>query len=500
MSKKKRQWLTIGSLILVLALACVAYVIVDNKDKEKQKEEKEASSTETISLYTAKKEDIVKLSYQVDKKTETLVLKDGKWYKEEDKELPLEQSLATAMASAMTSVTANKLVSEDVEDMSQFGFDTPSMEIEVTLQDGSVNKLVMGLQTTVDDTNGYYAYIDDSSKVYFIGDTLYSYFNYTGNKLVEKESAPTFDSSNVIMLHVDAKKGEDFKVVYDVEKAENADIYGWDIEKPFADVVAGDVYTLTELFANYSSISYYECVDYKGKSDKKYGLDKPAYTISLEYYESTDDTEETKEEKEKRKKDFTLYIGNLAEDGAYYYARPEGSKRVYTVYKATVEAMTKIDAMSYIYQYCYLGSVNTLDTITMEYDGKVYDMELTRTEKKDKDSEEDTEVTYSATINGKTVEEEDFRMAYAKTGTIQYTGLIDKEKVPADDTPYAKIRMIEGERDTTISFLPYGDGVNFYRANVNGTELFLVDKKAVEELVQGYLDVLNGTYETETKE
>ncbi len=500
MSKKKRQMFTLLGLVVVLAAIGIVYGIISKKAPKEESEEE--SGTEEILLYSVEKEEITRIDYTLGDVQTVLVLEDGTWYKEDEKELPLEQSIPEGMITAMAKVTAQKELSEAGEDLSQFGLDKPSLSVEVTAG-GETHKLVMGLETVGTDSDGYYAYMDDASKVYTIMDTWYSYFDYVGNQLIARETGPTFAAANMTKLSVDAKKGTDFEVVYDTEDSVGKDIYGWVIKKGFKEKVAGDSYSLSELFDNYSSLSFYECVSYDGskKNDKKYGLDKPAYTIDFTYYESQTEGEETEEEPEKVYHSYKFYVGKETDDGEYYYIKPDGSKRIYMLASEKVEPMVKIEPMTYIYQYCYLGSVNTLDTVHMEYDGKEYDMVLTRKETSgDKsgdtsDSEEDdTDVTYSATINGEEVDEEDFRMAYAKTGVVKYTGIIDEKKVPEDDTPYVTFRIVEGERDTTLAFLPY-DGTNFFRASINGKAQFLVDKKTVEQLVQGYLDVKDGTYD-----
>ncbi len=514
MSKKKRQMITLLGLVVVLAAFGIIYGILSKKAPKEEGEEE--SKTEEILLYSVEKEKITRIDYTMGDVQTVLVLEDGTWYKEDEKELPLEQSIPEAMVTAMAKVTAQKELSEAGEDLSQFGLDKPSLSVEITA-DGETHKLVMGLETVGTDSDGYYAYMDDASKVYTIMDTWYSYFDYVGNQLIARETGPTFDAANVTRLSVDAKKGTDFEAVYDVKDPVGKDIYGWVINKAFKEKAAGDSYSLSELFNNYSSISFYECVSYDGskKNDKKYGLDKPAYTIDFTYFESQGtEKEESDKEPEKVYHSYKFYVGKETDDGEYYYVKPDGSKRIYMMASEKMEPMVQIKPMTYIYQYCYLGSVNTLDTVHMEYDGKEYDMVLSRKEtdkgnkddkddKDDKDEksdsgeegdEEDADVTYSATINGEEVDEEDFRMAYAKTGVVKYTGIIDEKKVPEDNTPYVSFRIVEGERDTKLEFLPY-DGTNFFRASINGRAQFLVDKKTVEELVQGYLDVKDGTYD-----
>lgn len=512
MSKKKRQAITLCVLLLILIAAAVGYQVISQRADKKQKEEEASTEEKTVSIYDLSVDDIQKIAYTIDEETVTLILEDGIWVKDGDKDFPLSQDLVNTMANTFSGMNATKMVTEEAEDLGEFGLDKPVLSIDVTMKDGTINNLKLGLEYTME--SGYYACTSAEKNVFIVAESIYSAFDYTGNQLVDMDTPPSITADYVTRLAVDAKKGEDFEAVYDEEKSESKDIYGWDIKKPFADTVAGDVYTLRELYGNYASLSFSECVDYTGKNLKKYGLEKPSYTIDIDYYEVVEQEDESKESEnaEDAKEEhidysYQLLIGNKDDSGENYYVKSGESDMVCLMSSTTVEGLVVLNAMDYVYKNCYLGSVQTLDTIDMTYDGKDYHMVLTREENASKGDEAEKEtdekdstkegvetegsddVTYTATINGEAVDEADFRMAYGAIAKVSYTGQINKEKVPEDDTPYVMLRYREGERDTTIKFLPY-DGVNFYRVNLNGTELFLVDKQAIESVVKGFLDLM----------
>lgn len=490
MSRKKKQRITMVLALLCLIAAGVGYVA--SSRYVKQKEEKEAARTEeddAIELYSYDEDSVAEITFKNAKAEMTIVCEDETWYKKDDKEFPLDQKIAGTMASQVSTMISTKLVAKDCENLADYGLDSPALTITLTTTDGSQVTLMLGEKSTAAD--GYYAYTSLSDTVYILTTSVYTSYDYTESQLIEIEDAPSITADYITQLHVESKDGTtEFEAAYDEKDAVFKDIYGWDIRKPFKETVAGDIYALSELFANYTSLSYTQCEDYTGRHDKKYGLKKPSWVIDVDYYEVQPDAEAEAagEEAEEIHIPYTyqLLVGDKDSSGEYYYVRPSDSKRVYLMEASVVENMVQIDAMKYIYANIYIGTVYSLNEIDMEVGGESYHMELTK-EDVPSDEEDKSEVSFTAKINGKEVDEEAFRLAYGSAGTLSYSGVID-ESVDADDTPYCTVTMHEEKRDVTISFLPYKK--NSYRVNVDGTQLFITDKAAVDSFVKGFTDLV----------
>lgn len=495
MSGKKKQMLTLILAVLCLIGAGIGYLFSARYAKQKEEQEAaEAQADDSIELYSYDEDSIAEITFKNTDTEMTLVCEDGTWYKKDDRKFPVDQEIAGTMASQVSTIISDKLVAQDCENLEDYGLDAPALTIAFTITDGSQVTLMLGDESTA--AGGYYAYTSLSDTVYVFTSSVFTSYDYTEKELIEIEDTPSITADYVTQLSVKSKDGtQDFRAVYDEENAVSKDIYSWDIKKPFKETVAGDVYALSELFGNYTALEYVQCEDYTGRHDKKYGLNKPSWVIDVDYYTVQQDVDSDGEDVEAEEihipHAYQLSVGKKDSSGEYYYVKPADSERVYTMDAAMVENMVQIDAMSCIYANIYIGTVYSLNEIDMDVKGKSYHMELTRTEtetEKEEGADSETETNFSASINGKEVDEEAFRKAYGAAGTLSYNGVID-ESVKADDTPYCTVAMHEEKRDVTISFLPYDE--KSYRVNVDGTQLFLTDKAAAEDFVEGFMDLLD---------
>lgn len=491
MSRKKKQKITMLVALLCLIGIGIGYVYASRYANEKQaKEEAEANEDDSVELYSYEEDALTQIQFENSDTEMTLVYEDDKWYKADEKKFPLDQEKAETMASQISTLISSRMVLEDPENLEDYGLDVPELTIHFTTKDKEEVTIYLGDESSA--AGGYYGYTSLSDTIYIITESVYESYQYTAKQMIEMEDIPGIDAETITNLHVKPRKGEEFKAVYDEKNAVSKDIYGWDITKPFAEPVAGDVYALKELFANYTSLSYQQCEDYSGKKDAKYGLAEPRCEVALQYYVEVPDDEADMEEdadtaadtEQKMKKvwyDYNLLIGDKDKSGAYYYVKPKNSERVYTMEASVVENMIQIKPMNYLYAYLYVGTVYELNAIDMSVDGKDYHMELVNEKKED-----DTTDAFKATINGKEVDEEAFRLNYGSAGALKYAAMID-ESIEASDEPYCTITMIEDEREVCLKFLPYDD--KSYRVNINGQQLFTTDKAAVDSLVKGFVDL-----------
>lgn len=495
MSGKKKRMLTLGLSLLCLIGAGMGYLF--STRYAKQKEEKEAAKEQvddSIEIYSYEEDSIAEITFKNTSTEMTLVCEDGTWYKKDDRKFPVDQDIAGTMASQVSTMISTKLVAKDCGNLGDYGLDNPALTIALATKEGSQVTLMLGDESTAAD--GYYAYTSLSDTVYIFTNSVFTSYDYTEKELIEIEDTPSITADYVTHLSVKSKDGsQDFEAVYDEENAVSKDIYSWDIKKPFKETVAGDIYVLSELFNKYTALEYGECEDYTGRKDKKYGLKKPSWVIDVDYYTVQQDVNAKDGDVEAEEihipYTYQLLVGEKDSTGEYYYVRPSDSKRIYRMDASMVEGMVQIDAMGCIYANLYIGTVYSLKEIDMDVKGKSYHMELTRTEGKagtGEGTEGETETVFSASINGREVDEEAFRKAYAAAGTLSYDGVID-EGVKADDTPYCTVTMHEEKRDVTISFLPYDK--KSYRVNVDGTQLFLTDKAEADSFIKGFTDLLD---------
>lgn len=488
MAKKKKQSFTIMILCVVLLILCGGYFLADKYQKTKNTDD---NVEDEMVLYSIDKEKLVKFHYKNTKADLTFIKEGETWKVEGDKAFPIEQSIIESMIDNSVSVSAKRIVTKDCADLSKYELDEPALQIELTDEEGNYQKIAYGMESAV--AEGCYAYANDTKKIYIVSSEIATEFEYSKNELMVLPKLDNISAEYITSYSVEAKEGAGFKAVYDKKNAKYKDIYGWDITKPYSQTVAGDLDGLQTAFSGATAIEFAEGISYEAskKELKQYGLLYPSYTLSLEYYTiaSENDTKEnsdTEEEKEYHK--LKLLIGEMDDLEENYYVTLEGDSGIYLLSVETVESLVEIDAFSCAYTTPCPISIETLEKVSLNYVGKVYDMTLEKSKKADSDktSEDETETAeykYTAKVNNKEVDEEAFRSACEAFAEIQFTSEIKSNVKPKEDTPVATIRFTQEDKKFMVSFLPY-DGVNFYRVDVDGVCQFVADKNLVDKTLK----------------
>ena len=104
-----------GRKLLLLALVVMAGASIA-AIKMNPGESGEDSSEESTAIYTVDAESVTKLSWTYNGETVTLVDAVDGWMYEDDRNFPLDESCLDDMLSAISTVTASKVI-EDVEDL-----------------------------------------------------------------------------------------------------------------------------------------------------------------------------------------------------------------------------------------------------------------------------------------------------------------------------------------------------------------------------------------------
>lgn len=517
MARKKKKVGTLLILIGVLILMILLYFLVINKKEEEDKTE------DAITLSTIESDTVSEISYTMNGTTLTYKKSDDTWIDKSDTKAPINQDYVTNMLSAVSGLTADKMIVEDAQDLSEYGLDKPALDIRVTCDDGTTFELNLGDSLVVG--SGCYAKLPDTDTVYSVAEGIYSAFNYTQTQMLAIEEFPAITTTNITNIGV-KKDGKDIFIAdYDQSAADAGEYYAWKISKPYNTVQKGDPTKFDSYFESYGSVTLAECVDYSCSDLSKYGLDNPSATIDLSYYtettdesstttEDTDDTEDTQDTNTTIRTDYklTLLVGDKNSDGEYYVQviadGREYANAVYTIETSTIDSMLDITPYDFVCNTVQQVDISSLDTLTVKADGKTYELAVVSNQEvkedtkeeikdnneasKDTESTEDIDSTddseeeldYLYYFNGNEVKETAFKELYEDIIAITTAGNIKKEV--GDSTPVYEFdftRNSDSLEDLHVAYLPY-DGVNFYRVSVNGEENFLVEKAAVDKVVE----------------
>ena len=499
------------SAVVVLAVLGGVYVGLNTyvSKEEKTESSEEESKTEVFSVKT---DDIKSLEFIVDKKEVTFEKKDDSWVKKDETAFPVNQTTLDSAASAIETVEADRVL-EDVENLAEYGLDSPSNTVIVDTADGTT-KLNIGDENT--STNQYYiSRDDDDSTVYVVAADTVSPFMNSLYDYAQGEDFPTIDSSTVKKVQVSENKDS-----YVLE--ENSDGATWDVSGDgSSDKESADTTAAGNVTSGLGSFAFDQFVNYNAEDLSQYGLDKPYATITVDYQEkvknnSTDstesgendstasesdsesgasaDTDSSSEDADSKTttvdKQLVIYVGDEAGDGSRYVT--VDNKQIYTMSTDTLSAVidkTPSDLWSLIVNYV---SVKNLDQLQVTYGETTSTVNVSRETSTDDDGNEKETTTYQ--LNGKEIESTTFTTFYNKLINMAGQKRLTDAYTPAADPEMTAVFTDSDKNQTTVTFYTYD--TNYYAAVV-GDKVFLVNKMTVKEMFNAYETMVNGETETE---
>ena len=500
------------SAVVVLAVLGGVYVGLNTYVSKEEKAESSSEEESKTEVFSVKTDDIKSLGFIVDKKEVTFEKKDDSWVKKDETAFPVNQTTLDSAASAIETVEADRVL-EDVEDLAEYGLDSPSNTVIVDTADGTT-KFNIGDENT--STNQYYiSRDDDDSTVYVVAADTVSPFMNSLYDYAQGEDFPTIDSSTVKKVQVSEDKDS-----YVLE--ENSDGATWDVSGDgSSDKESADTTAAGNVTSGLGSFAFDQFVNYNAENLSQYGLDKPYATITVDYQEeveddSTDSTESgendsTASESDSENSDTTdtdsssedadsktttvdkqlvIYVGDEAGDGSRYVT--VDNKQIYTMSTDTLSAVidkTPSNLWSLIVNYL---SVKNLDQLQVTYGETTNTVNVSRETSTDEDGNEKETTTYQ--LDGEEIESTTFTTFYNKLINMAGQKRLTEAYTPAADPEMTAVFTDSDKNQTTVTFYTYD--TNYYAAVV-GDKVFLVNKMTVKEMFNAYETMVNGETETE---
>ena len=530
------------SAVVVLAVLGGVYVGLNTYVSKEEKTESSSEEESKTEVFSVKTDDIKSLGFIVDKKAVTFEKKDDSWVKEDETAFPVNQTTLDSAASAIETVEADRVL-EDVEDLTEYGLDSPSNTVTVDTDDGTT-KFNIGDENT--STNQYYiSKDDDDSTVYVVAADTVSPFMNSLYDYAQGEDFPTIDSSTVKKVQVSEDKDS-----YVLE--ENSDGATWDVSGDgSSDKESADTTAAGNVTSGLGSFAFDQFVNYNAEDLSQYGLDKPYATITVDYQEEVEDdsadstnsgeNDSTASESDSESSDSTdtdsgsedadsaddkasaedssadsadstdasddsdssedsktttvdkqlvIYVGDEAGDGSRYVT--VDNKQIYTMSTDTLSAVidkTPSDLWSLIVNYL---SVKNLDQLQVTYGETTNTVNVSRETSTDDDGNEKETTTYQ--LDGKEIESTTFTTFYNKLINMAGQKRLTEAYTPAADPEMTAVFTDSDKNQTTVTFYTYD--TNYYAAVV-GDKVFLVNKMTVKEMFNAYETMVNGETETE---
>lgn len=477
--------------VVVLGVCCGAYAGVKTYVAHQEQKESEEDSEESTTVFTASTDNIKSLDFMVDDTETTFEKDDDSWVKKDETDFPVNQTTLDSAESAIASVDSDRVL-EDVDDLSEYGLDSPSNTIKIVTksdeEDGDDITTTLYVGDENSSTSQYYVRKDDDEKtVYLIDSSCVEPFTKSLNDYAQMEDFPAISNTDTITkISVDGDNS------YELSKDE--DTSTWSV-KGSEDEEKADSATVSSLVSSFGSMAYSSLADYKCDDKSKYGLDKPYATITVDYQEEVadDDTDEdTKDDTtasgEAADKQLTILVGNETDDSSRY-VMVNDSNEVYTMSTDTLSALTDKSEEDFWDMTVSYVSLNSLGSLKVNYQGSDYKVNVSRETSTDDDGNDTETVTYK--LNGSDMDETTFTTFYNKL--INMTAqkrLTDKYEPDGDAELTATFTEEDGD---TQEVAYYSYDTNYYAAVVDN-KVYLVNKMNVKELFTAFESVV-GTEE-----
>ena len=337
--RERKQIITLAvAFFAVIALVAVFFIVKNAVDGDG-----EGTDTNMFDVYdqlgapgtyTLIDEDfklMTSLEYKYNGEDIKLHIEDGRWRLDGDDKFPVDQEKLVMMSQAISDYGGFRQVTYNEKNREQYGIDEPLYEITATYFDSESAETkhtvhaIVGKQNSI--TGYYYFYLPEKygGYIYMVNDALFEYFSYGAADLFDNADTPAPVRDDVIALDIVTGAGE----------------YHYDSETDKTDDVDADAYdpvgAALEALPRASTLEYGNVAAYgvDESAISEYGLDEPAATVHMKYYEYT--TVQTADggssARMPKETEYTVSFGErFTEDGVdYVYVYAKGSGIVYKV-------------------------------------------------------------------------------------------------------------------------------------------------------------------------
>lgn len=537
--------------VAVLVVCCGAYAGVKTYVAKQEQKESEEETEEKTTVFSASADDIQSLDFMIDKNETTFEKDNDQWIKKDEKEFPVNQTTLDDAASSVASIESDRVLS-DVEDLEEYGLDTPSNTLKIVTKDSgddssedSANDSAKTVTTTLyvgdenSSTSQYYVYKDDDkTTVYMVDASSIEPFTKDLYDYAQGEDFPAISNTDDInKIYVSGENS--------YELVKNDDNSLWTIQGAGDEKEKTDSATVSSLVSSFGSMAYNSFVNYKCDDKSEYGLDDPYAVITVDYQEEVesdsedshdtdntedtsssteenstdtsesddtdtadedttetndsdtsdaDSTDDTEDEKTMVDKQLVITVGKEADD-SNRYIMVNDSDQVYTMSVDTLSAFTDKTEEDFLDMTVSYVSINNLSEMKVTYQGNEYKVNVSRETSTDDDDNETETVTYK--LNGKELESSDLTPFYNKLANMTAQKRLTEEYTPEND-PEMTVTLKEEDGDSLeVSYYSYD--TNYYAAVV-GEKVYLVNKMNVKEMFTTFETMTGNETETDNAE
>lgn len=291
--------------------------------------------------------------------------KDNTWEYDEDADFPVSEEKIEDLLSTFENLGAAFEI-DDVDDYSQYGLSDPACTIKIGTDDneyeikiGDISKMDNQRYISIGDGNVYLAASDPMEK-----------FACTLKNVIDSDTIPTFSTISNMEFTGDV----DYNIEYNSDSMQSynsSDVYyanTGDAEIPL------DSSNVSSYLDTVSYMSLSDYVTYNASEDeiKRYGLDSPDLSISIDYKSAQDNTSGTFKISIARDPEQTDEITDDNVNDVNAYAMVDGSKIIYKISGTTYRALMKASTDDLRHKELYTADTDDMTEITATIDGTDY--------------------------------------------------------------------------------------------------------------------------------
>ena len=387
--------------------------------------------------------------------------KEDEWKYTQDPSFPVNEDKLQTLLEPFQSLSA-ALTIEDPEDLGQYGLDQPVCTIEIT-DPSQTYEISLGDYSTLDAKR--YLSIGDGN-VYLVENDPLDAYSVNLQGLIENDKVPMFNQVTALRF----SGVENNQITYQADSTDSysaEDVY---YTKQKGGILPLDSEKVESYLGALQDLSLTNYMSYKATDEefKKYGLDEPELTVTIDYTTEDVNGKEVPDS-------FTLHIsrdskenGSIDEEDVTAYARVGDSS---ILYKITSESYKKLMDVSYDslrHSELFWGDFADVQQIDVTLEGSSY----TITSEKSRDSRQ-----YS--YAGAEVSLEEVQNKLESLHSESFT-----EETPTQKKEIGLTLHLDSQTHPTVQIDLYRYDGTHCLAAIDGTSVSLVSRSNVVALIE----------------
>ncbi len=327
-----KRFIKLISLVAILVILIVSYILYSNYIKENDTSEEESIVDNSVTVLNIDETTITEIEFEYSDEKISLINSDGEWKVSGDEDFPIDDSYTTHIIDELSYILADRLVADNLDNESDFGFDSPNFTVKYKTSDSNEYVYTIGAHNSV--SKGYYFKHSTQDKIYIGGENIVDAFSNNLLDMIEFDELPFSDANDIFYVDY-TYNGNQILLTTDSSEAEYyTDIYTLFLKKNGGMLLPADDVKVNKVYEAVADIQLEKCVEYKPTSEtlEKYGLgDNKILTLKYGYYEEVSD--ETTGTSVKNEKTYSINIGRYTNEDSEvsYYATVDSSYALYQI-------------------------------------------------------------------------------------------------------------------------------------------------------------------------